>query len=358
MARSAVAVVGDIAADQWGLLTTAQARHHGVGRTEINRMANQGVIHRIAHGVYATPAADADPLVDLRAAWLNLDPATPAYARLDDPATGVVSHDSAAHLHRLGDLTADIHHFTLPRRYQTRRPDVRAHRAELTAADITLVDGLPTTTIPRTISDLITAGHDTDHIAEIVRQAIWEERTTIAELGNVLREQHRDRADDLLDELVHAAGIDPAQLLQNLLNVPAVSIAVNAAALQRFQDIARTVLPDDLAQKALINALAPLREVSEASRTYLNALVMPQALSDSIRAMLKSIAAPNAETLRALTASPALDLINGQKYAQMLRQYTTPNLPRTPLPALSPASADDHDDPRDDHDDPDDKVHG
>lgn len=45
--------------------------------------------------------------------------------------SGVVSHRSAAALYRLGDLPADVHEFTLPARRQTRRVDVRPHRARL-----------------------------------------------------------------------------------------------------------------------------------------------------------------------------------------------------------------------------------
>lgn len=233
MARSAVAVVGDIAADQWGLLTTAQARHHGVSGTELNRMANQGVIHRIAHGVYATPAAESDDLVDLRAAWLSLDPATPAYERLDDPSTGVVSHTSAAALHQLGDLTHDVHHFTLPRRYQSRRDDLRTYRDDLTSADITIVKGLPTTTVPRTISDLTAAGHDMEHIGQIVHDALWDGKTTPTVLREHLVQRHGPQdGTRLTNQLLHAGRLDPAQVAEEVADIPAVRELASLIALQ------------------------------------------------------------------------------------------------------------------------------
>src|SRR5690606_2559911 len=134
------------------------------------------------------------------------------------------------------------------------------HRDELASDDVTLVEGLPATTVARTISDLVADSHDMEHVAQIVRQALWEERTTLDELSRTLRQQHGGYADKLLNDLVHTAGLDPEQLLRNLLQTPAVDAAVSAAALKRFADIVRLALPDDIGQEAVREALAPLRD--------------------------------------------------------------------------------------------------
>jgi predicted transcriptional regulator of viral defense system len=48
MARLAV-----VATQQWGLLTTAQARTVGVSPQRLKALADSGVLHRVRHGVYA-----------------------------------------------------------------------------------------------------------------------------------------------------------------------------------------------------------------------------------------------------------------------------------------------------------------
>lgn len=344
MARGALAVVGELAADQWGLLTAAQARANDVSPTEINRMVDQGALHRVAHGVYATPTALADPLLELRAAWLNLAPATPAYERLDDPSTGVVSHASAAHLHELGDLTADIHHFTLPRRYQTRRDDVHTYRAELTTDDVTIVEGLPTTTIPRTISDLTAVGHDTSHVAQIVRDALWEERTSIDDLRRAMEARHGDKAGAILDDLLRVANLSPKQLLASVLKTPAVNDAINTEVWDRAIKVLRVALGDNIGQAAVRDALAPLRDASKVTRQFTIETALPQEVLDRMRATINNmVMRPDVtDTIRALRFSPALDLINSEKYARMLRQYSGPNLHR--LAVTSRAAGDDEDD--------------
>jgi hypothetical protein len=48
-----------------------------------------------------------------------------------------------------------VHEFTLPRRRQTRRRDVRLHRGKVPAADRIVLSGLPVTRPARTIADLL-----------------------------------------------------------------------------------------------------------------------------------------------------------------------------------------------------------
>jgi predicted transcriptional regulator of viral defense system len=159
-----------LAAWQWGLLTTAQATREGVSRAQLARLESAGVLERVDHGVYAMTAAP-DNRRRFEAAWLTLDPVRTAEERLADrPPSGAVSHTSAASLHGLGDLLDDVPEVTVPGRRQTRRT-IRIHRAPLTPDDVTLVDGLPTTTVERTIVDLLRDGHSPDHIAQIVGQA-------------------------------------------------------------------------------------------------------------------------------------------------------------------------------------------
>src|SRR3954453_21725296 len=85
----------DLAQDQWGLVTRRQADLAGIGATTLDRLTAPGAaLERIAHGVYQLAAAPIPDHRDLRAAWLQLAPDTPAWNRT--PAQGVVSHRSAA----------------------------------------------------------------------------------------------------------------------------------------------------------------------------------------------------------------------------------------------------------------------
>ncbi|ROS23721.1 type IV toxin-antitoxin system AbiEi family antitoxin domain-containing protein [Cellulomonas sp. PhB150] len=164
--------VNDLFAGQWGLLTTAQAVDRGVSRMQLSRMESAGLLDRVAHGIYASPAVRGDELLDLRAAWLSLSPKELVEQRLTDLAsTGVVSHASAARLHRIGDLIADEHEFLLTRRVQSTRVGLRVRRARLEEREVTLVAGLPVTTAARTIVDLRHIGTDPGLLGDLAADA-------------------------------------------------------------------------------------------------------------------------------------------------------------------------------------------
>jgi predicted transcriptional regulator of viral defense system len=173
MERSeAVRVLGEYAADQWGLVTTAQAKSVGVGSVVLLRLAEAGLLDRVQHGVYLVAGAAAPEHLELRAAWLRLAPAVPAWERYE-PRTygGVVSHGSACLLHKLGDVPADEVELTVPRRRTTREEGVHLRVGEVDAADVTIVEGLPTTTAERTIADLVAARMDGGHVGGVVSDA-------------------------------------------------------------------------------------------------------------------------------------------------------------------------------------------
>lgn len=169
---SAALTLADVAAEQWGLVTTAQARALGVSAQGVARLTNQGSLERMTHGVYRVSGAPPEPLDELRAAWLTLDPSLRAAERVRDAAPAVVSHRSAASLHGLGDLDADLHEFTTVGRKQSRRPDIRLHRGHLAAGEWTVADGLPVTTVARTVADLAAVRVDGGHLASVVRDAL------------------------------------------------------------------------------------------------------------------------------------------------------------------------------------------
>lgn len=161
----------DLAQEQWGLLTRRQVEDAGIGATTFERLTGQGgALERVARGVYQFAAAPVPDHRDLRAAWLQLAPEVPAWERTPDQ--GIVSHRSAAALHGLGHLPADTHEFTLARRKQTRRPDVRLHVRPVSDSEWTSTGGMPVTTPPRIAADLLRDNDDPEAVAQLIREAL------------------------------------------------------------------------------------------------------------------------------------------------------------------------------------------
>lgn len=172
MARpSTISRLSAIAADQWGLVTRRQAERAGVPRATFDRMtSDEGLMERVAHGVYRLTLAPSPDHVALRAAWLQLAPDVPAWERTPDQ--GVVSHRSAAALYGIGELPADRHDFTVLVRKQTRRADVRIHHRQLGTGEWTQLRGLLATRPARIASDLLRENEDPEAVAQITADAI------------------------------------------------------------------------------------------------------------------------------------------------------------------------------------------
>lgn len=160
------------AAGQWGLVTTAQAKLDGVQGVQLLRLERSGALESVGHGVYRLAAFPPPDHLRIKVAWLRLDPGTPARDRCTGgPGSGVVSHTSACAVHGLGGRPADPVELTVSSRRTTRDEAVVLHRAALDAQDITVVDGLPVTTVPRTIVDLLEDRADAARTGTFVAEA-------------------------------------------------------------------------------------------------------------------------------------------------------------------------------------------
>ena len=161
----------ELAQEQWGLLTRRQIGDRGIGSTTLERLTSPGGgLERVATGVYRVVGAPIPDHLDLRAAWFQLAPAVPAWDRT--AADGVVSHRSAASVYGLGHLPADRHEFTVPKRKQTRRPDVRIHVRRLEDREWIGLRGLPVTRPSRIASDLLWDHEDPEAVAQLIADAI------------------------------------------------------------------------------------------------------------------------------------------------------------------------------------------
>lgn len=224
--------LADLAESQWGLLTTAQAAPLGVNTKKLQRLTEHGVLVRLRYGVYRLTGVPDSPAEPIRAEWLALEPARTVGDRIgDEVPLGIVSHRSAADLHRLGDLDADYIEFTILARRGTRSPEVRFHRAALTPADWTLIDGLPVTTPTRTIADLAAARTDGGHLASVVRDALLQ-GTSGDDIADALRPYaHRygapvDNGSALVNHFIDQAGVPESSLA---LSAPALEPVLTAS---------------------------------------------------------------------------------------------------------------------------------
>lgn len=146
---------------QAGYFTTAQAKAAGFSAPLLSHYTKTGKFQRVRRGVYRWSAFPEIPNADLFVAWLSVGP------------KAVLSHDSALALYGLSDLLPSEIHLTVPRTTSRRHRGVRLHTGGLTSEEITQREGLPVTTIPRTLADLIRDGVS----EEIVRQAVAEALT-------------------------------------------------------------------------------------------------------------------------------------------------------------------------------------
>jgi len=204
--------VRGFAEDQWGLVTRRQLDALGIQPATNARLLADGSMERATHGVYRMRGAGEPDHLALRAAWLALDPEVPAWRRLDDADVALVSHTSAADLYGVGDLRADVHEFTLATRRQTRRPDVRFHRADVPIEHRTVLRGLPVTCAGWMIGDLLADHVDPEGVARITAEVVDGELDS----PSVIAEQiapfaarfglSRGDGPSLLDELLGMAG--------------------------------------------------------------------------------------------------------------------------------------------------------
>jgi Transcriptional regulator, AbiEi antitoxin len=161
----------DMAAEQWGFVTRSQALQLGISRRSWERLAaRSGLLEKIAHGVYRLRGAPPPDHEQLRAAWLQLAPEVPVWRRVEQE--GVVSHRSAADMYGVGHLPEERHDFTIAKRHQPRRKDVRLHRRALTDTEWIILRGLPITRPSRIASDLLYNHEDPSAVAQILSDSL------------------------------------------------------------------------------------------------------------------------------------------------------------------------------------------
>jgi very-short-patch-repair endonuclease len=134
----------DLVARQQGVVTHSQLAEIGVGRRTLDRWLASGRLRAVHRDVYGFGPR---PLVN-RGKWLG--------AVLAMGPGAFLSHESAAALWGLAGDRPKIH-VNAPRGRQVRpgrRSGIKVHRCKFAADEVTLRDGIPVSTVARTIFDL------------------------------------------------------------------------------------------------------------------------------------------------------------------------------------------------------------
>lgn len=195
--RTIVARVSEIARDQAGYFSAAQAKRVGVNSPDVARLARRGDLRRVSHGVYALPGTFDGSSEQTIAAWLRL-----VRGRLPwdpEPPDAIASHATAAALYGFGTLPADSPTFTVSRRrFQPADGTVRLYTARVDPADwqwILPTEGirLPATTPARTIVDLALAGEERGHVLDALADARQAALVTDAAVAGAASRRHSGR---------------------------------------------------------------------------------------------------------------------------------------------------------------------
>jgi predicted transcriptional regulator of viral defense system len=187
----------EIAADQGGYLTAAQAERLGINRIGLAELTRSGDLRRVRRGVYATRGTG-HPLEQEIAAWLAIDRAAFPWEWRGTVPRAVVSHRSAAALWQLGTLIPGFPSLTV-RGAPPRIADLEAHTAMLSDADWQwkgLEGGIrvPVTTPARTVVDLSMAGEEPSYVERALREALSRGLASPGDIEKAARRRPRSDA--------------------------------------------------------------------------------------------------------------------------------------------------------------------
>ncbi|MGH9671225.1 MAG: type IV toxin-antitoxin system AbiEi family antitoxin domain-containing protein [Terriglobales bacterium] len=150
----------NIAEQQAGYFTTQQAAGASFSRERLVEHARTGRFKRLGRGIYRLSQFPSSPVEDLFVAWLRCGP------------KAVISHDSALALHNLSDVVPGEIHITVARSSSRRRKGLRQHTSRLLPSDIKRREGLPVTSVPRTLGDAAKTGLAEEFVGEAILQAL------------------------------------------------------------------------------------------------------------------------------------------------------------------------------------------
>src|SRR4051812_31296809 len=185
--------IAGLAARQHGVVTREQLLALGLSSSAIGRRVAHGLLHRLHVGVYAVGHS----VLSTRGRWTA--------AVLAAGSGAVLSHRAAAVLWDIRrGATIEV---TAPTR--RRRSGIVIHCATLARDEVTARDGIPTTTVARTLFDLA-AVTDRQAVDSALHEAEYQGLTDVVPLVELLERHPHARGTAILRELLAIArlGID------------------------------------------------------------------------------------------------------------------------------------------------------
>ena len=169
--------INTLAVRQAGYFTAAQAKEVGYSHQAQRYHVGRGSWTQVGRALFRLPD------------WPEREEDVYVRWRLWSNHLGVVSHQSALSVHRLGDVNPALVHLTVPRGFRARNPAVALHRASLPPADVEEREaGYVLTTPERSLLDAATAELTQEQVDGAIADAVGD--------GLVVPRRLRERSDE------------------------------------------------------------------------------------------------------------------------------------------------------------------
>jgi predicted transcriptional regulator of viral defense system len=184
MPRSRIHELLALGEENDGFVTASQARAIGIVDSVMARMTRRGKLDRVARGVYRIPYYPSDRLSQYREAIL--------WARASHgPENVALSHETALAAYGISDVNPSRVHITVPKgaRLRRRKPKwLVIHRSTLSPSDVTMHEGLPATTVAKSVVDVVDETGRLGLARQAVKDARKEGYINAAEANRITRQ--------------------------------------------------------------------------------------------------------------------------------------------------------------------------
>jgi predicted transcriptional regulator of viral defense system len=183
----------DIAENQAGYFTSAQARNVGYSWERLSNLTKANRFARIESGVYRLNNFPNYPNEDLFIAILKSGP------------EATLSHETALAVYELSDMMPGVIHINIPKNRSRRRKHIKYHNLKINKSDITRYQGLPITTVERAILDVLKSGVDIPQIERAIAEALERGLTTRERLSAQSKNKShavQKKLDQILERMV------------------------------------------------------------------------------------------------------------------------------------------------------------
>ena len=166
MQKASYPILYDIAENQAGYFSARQAEEIHCPRKNLSVLVKGGKLKRVDWGIYRFTYYPSSPFEDLFIAILKAGDKS------------VISHETVLSVYGISDLLPGVIHVIIPKTHSRRRTNIKFHIQKIEADEITRYQGLPITTIERTILDVLRSGVDLQQVERAVTSAIERGLTT------------------------------------------------------------------------------------------------------------------------------------------------------------------------------------